>query len=389
MQELAEACKAGDAVSVARIIQQGGAMLDGAFATTLDESILMTPLMICAWNADDMCAKLLIDAGANVDLACGPDKETALHVSCAQGNDKLTELLIRAGASLLLADHLGRCPLLMSCLCDQPSCAELLLAAHADCEQSMTKHNPGATPLYAAALSGSVRCVSILCEAGANVDAKTFNGATPLMVSCQQGHLQTSMILSSYGASRGKGHFQGCLPRTGSWAEDLAGRSGSAELIEWLHESSPEGFGALHHVEVLTVRRARTLLRSGRFSPFAGGNQSPVARARRLLREHRAAPAAALILRASAPWSPASHELWGTKQRALAIELLKIGHKLCPKWGRALLDVWISNVVPHILTWESSADESEVDAARGASCAASIEDAWHDFSARRGYEHLG
>ena len=32
--------------------------------------------------------------------------------------------------------------------------------------------NPGATPLYAAACAGSVRCASLLCEAGANVDAR-------------------------------------------------------------------------------------------------------------------------------------------------------------------------------------------------------------------------
>ena len=52
-------------------------------------------------------------------------------------------------------------------------------------EQSMTGHNPGATPLYAAACGGSLRCAKLLCEAGAKIDARTENDASPMLVSCQ------------------------------------------------------------------------------------------------------------------------------------------------------------------------------------------------------------
>jgi ankyrin repeat protein len=52
-------------------------------------------------------------------------------------------------------------------------------------EQAMTGHNPGATPLYAAACGGSLRCAKLLCEAGAKIDARTQNDASPLLVSCQ------------------------------------------------------------------------------------------------------------------------------------------------------------------------------------------------------------
>ena len=52
-------------------------------------------------------------------------------------------------------------------------------------EQTMTGHNPGATPLYAAACGGSTRCASLLCKAGAKIDARTQNDASPLLVSCQ------------------------------------------------------------------------------------------------------------------------------------------------------------------------------------------------------------
>jgi ankyrin repeat protein len=52
-------------------------------------------------------------------------------------------------------------------------------------EQAMTGHNPGATPLYAAACGGSLRCAKLLCEAGAKIDARTQNDASPMLVSCQ------------------------------------------------------------------------------------------------------------------------------------------------------------------------------------------------------------
>ena len=49
------------------------------------------------------------------------------------------------------------------------------------------------------------------------------------------------------------------------------------------------------------------------------------------------APAARLILRAAAPWSPGSHTLWGAEQRARAVLLCKLGYLLAAaKVGREL-----------------------------------------------------
>ena len=104
-----------------------------------------------------------------------------------------------------------RSPLFLSCLFGRPECTSVMLAAiqaagfggNELCvlvasprgqtgqtgvpliEQTMTGHNPGATPLYAAACGGSLRCAKLLCEAGAKIDARTQNDASPLLVSCQ------------------------------------------------------------------------------------------------------------------------------------------------------------------------------------------------------------
>ena len=74
---------------------------------------------------------------------------THVMLAVVHNRPKILRLLLDSGA-----DVLGRTPLLASCLADSPECAELLLAAGADAEQPMTVHNPGATPLYAAARPG-------------------------------------------------------------------------------------------------------------------------------------------------------------------------------------------------------------------------------------------
>ena len=90
----------------------------------------------------------------------------------------------------------------MSCIAEQPGSVALLLQSKADPDKRMTKLNPGATPLYAAAFTGSMPCVKMLCEAGAAVNARTEDLKSPMLACCQEGHLELAMLLSSYGAER-------------------------------------------------------------------------------------------------------------------------------------------------------------------------------------------
>jgi len=116
-----------------------------------------TPLLIAIMHNKRRCAELLVEATATADLdaRCGPDLETALHVSCARGHVAIIKALLDASADHATVDAYGRSPLLIACLADQPECASLMLASGADVEQPMTGDNPGATPLYAAACAGS------------------------------------------------------------------------------------------------------------------------------------------------------------------------------------------------------------------------------------------
>ena len=65
--------------------------------------------------------------------------------------------------------------------CGRPRALTALTAPRTDLEVTEPRFrragNPGATPLYAAAFAGSYRCVALMCEAGARVNARTANGA--------------------------------------------------------------------------------------------------------------------------------------------------------------------------------------------------------------------
>eukprot|EP00434_Breviolum_minutum_P045660 symbB.v1.2.040988.t1/scaffold7488.1/size10961/1 len=51
------------------------------------------------------------------------------------------------------------------------------------------------TPLCAASLNGSLKCASLLIEAGANQDQGTHAGATPLLIAAMEGHLEFVQFL--------------------------------------------------------------------------------------------------------------------------------------------------------------------------------------------------
>ena len=162
--ELFDACERGDAVVVKQLLRAG---ID-ANATATRRGYLVTSLLGCVMQGSAECAKLLVDANADVNASCEPEQESPLIVSCSRGNTDCAKVCIDAGADVGATDSFGRSPLLHSCLNGRPECTALLLDAGADMEQHMTDHNPGATPLYAAALKGSTRCIALLCDAGAN-----------------------------------------------------------------------------------------------------------------------------------------------------------------------------------------------------------------------------
>ena len=165
--------------------------------------------------------------------------------------------------------------------------------------------NCGSTPLLMASQEGQLECVRLLLEAGAAIDQADEQGATPLFAACHQGHLEVAKLLSSYGASRAATPF--------GTPEEAANSRGHADLAAWLVAS--RGWTPLAHLETLTAARALSLLRSG--ASLHEGEPTPLQRA-----AGGEGEAAALIRRAAAPWSPASHSLFPAAARARAALLV-------------------------------------------------------------------
>ena len=237
--------------------------------------------------------------------------------------------------------------------------------------------------LFLACQAADVGSAEVLLSAGADVNQKAGNGAMSMWLACQIGNLPIVQLLSSYGAARGSGGTE--------WrAADVARFNSFLDVADWLNESA---FWStpLHHATFISMERARKLLREGADIRAAATSTSPTP-----LSLAKAAPAPALgsaanlVLQASLPWSPHTHDIFpsGARRvmrewsapgwlyrpvavrarqitdrgpfsskyacgRARAVELLKLGHLLFLKEARfnglgaaGLNDLWKERVIP-------------------------------------------
>jgi hypothetical protein len=108
-------------------------------------------LYSAAINDYDAVVKILLDAGASIDIQ---DGNTALHVAANQDYRQVAKLLLDAGANFDVQD-------------DQ-----------------------GSTALYMAADRGFSQVVKILLDRGANIEMRSGNSLTPLLIAARSGHVE-------------------------------------------------------------------------------------------------------------------------------------------------------------------------------------------------------
>ena len=98
--------------------------------------------------------------------------------------------------------------------------------------------------------------------------------------------------------------------------------------------------------------KLKALLRTGAHSPHEG---TPTAtELARFCAQCADTPAAEVILKATAPWSPLHHELWGRRQRELASDLCRLGYLLAYSPAinsSSFASAWIWHVMPQVLSW--------------------------------------
>ena len=89
---------------------------------------------------------------------------------------------------------------------DREQDKSIIVACAAHDDKLLEQHlNPLVTPLCAASFNGSLKCVSLLIEAGANKDCTADNGTPPLVIAAHQGHLEVVRFLVESGANKDQG----------------------------------------------------------------------------------------------------------------------------------------------------------------------------------------
>ena len=194
---LLAAIRAGDHGSAAEILH-----LDKESVNSRDRHG-ETPLMHAGVYSDVAMVKLLLERGADVNLA-SPDGATALMR--AAGDFQKVELLLARGAKVDAKSKMGRTGLLIAAATPgNVKTVKLLLARGAKVND---KDQYGDTCLTSAAKRGDGEMVKVLLGAGADVAAgSSWPGQAPLIWAAEAGDIQTLAALLDHGAGKIQPHL--------------------------------------------------------------------------------------------------------------------------------------------------------------------------------------
>ena len=159
------------------------------------------------------------------------EQDKGIMVACEGNDEKLLERHLNQPRSPNFEDAHAKTPLFVAASNGSLKCILLLLEAGA--EKDKGRVDTGATPLFIAADQGHLEVVRFLVESGANKDqGTTDNGLTPLLVAAGKGHLEVVRFLVESGANKDQAS-------TDNEATPLliAAANGHLEVVRFLVES--------------------------------------------------------------------------------------------------------------------------------------------------------
>jgi ankyrin repeat protein len=137
----------------------------------------MTALIKATQIINPEIVKVLIAAGANVDIVDLYGRTALIYASRHQGNLEAVKLLIAAGANVNHADDSGTTALMNACINGLIEIAKVLIAAGADINK---RGEFGNTALIYACKYGHLTTVKLLVSKGADVDMVNDRGQSAL-----------------------------------------------------------------------------------------------------------------------------------------------------------------------------------------------------------------
>lgn len=187
-----------------------------------------TPLLHAARQGHTETAKYLFEHGANPAIPSNLGA-TALHHSAGIGNIELLTYLLSKGAEVDSESDAGT-PLIWAAGHGQQEAVKVLLEHHAN-PNAETEDN--ITPLLSAVAAGSLTCLDLLIQAGANANI-VAGGATPLHIAADIGSTEIVKCLLKAGADPNVTDEDGQKPI------QVAAARGNREAVEILFPLTSE-----------------------------------------------------------------------------------------------------------------------------------------------------
>ena len=154
----------------------------------------MTPLMAAVQQDNVEIVKLLLEAGADVNVQEKSGGLTALSLACHAGKTANVAALISAGADLNRPTRVGNTPLMQAIGFYHKEAALLLISSGADVNYATQTGN---TALMCAARRGHDDIVRELIAHNARTDIRNSEGNTALELAKNGGHIQAARIIES------------------------------------------------------------------------------------------------------------------------------------------------------------------------------------------------
>ncbi|UCG52123.1 MAG: ankyrin repeat domain-containing protein [Candidatus Latescibacterota bacterium] len=195
--EIHRAIEADDIARVQQILERD----PSAVSQRDDGQFRELPIHIAAATGNIEIAKLLLDAGADIDGG-DSDNSTALGVAAMRKQGEMVAFLIERGADVNRRDRKADCPLSFAVYGRDEAIIQQLLDAGAD----LYFRNPnGETLLHISCARGVRSLVEHLLDNGAEIDARSANLGTPLGYAAMQGHPEIVQLLLDRGANPNPG----------------------------------------------------------------------------------------------------------------------------------------------------------------------------------------
>jgi len=140
--------------------------------------------------------KMLLAKGAQVDLY-NHNGSTAIMLACHQGRTDVVIALLAAAANLHIKDKDGNTAVMMACKHIHLNLIKTIFSHSSSGHRDLlsARNALGQSPLHIAAISGNCATAKILCDNGADVEAKDDKGNTPLILASEAGFIDVCELL--------------------------------------------------------------------------------------------------------------------------------------------------------------------------------------------------